>query len=214
LTGVARAAAPAGFAEAAALGRAATDAFARLDGEGVAETLARLPTRDVSSAAFAPPAPAAARALVWLDAALGAARAFDRALADALAAAAPLLRWDEPAYPADAVGAGFAARVAWADWLGPAGFFPGDDAASGFLLMAPDTVYPDHWHPAPELYLPLTGPSLWGVDGGALVEKPAGARIWHAPRRTHATTALGAPLLALYAWPRDAAAGPFLGRAP
>jgi hypothetical protein len=206
--------AQAGLAEARALAAAARAAFVRLDGEGVAETLARLDAQDLSAAAFAPPAPAAARALDWLGPALEAARTFDPGLAGALAAAAPLMRWDEPAYPADAVGAGFAERVAWGDWLGPAGFFPGDDAASGFLLMAPGAVYPDHWHPAPELYLPLTGPSLWGLDGGPLAERPAGARIWHAARRTHATTTLGAPLLALYAWPRDAAAGPFLGRAP
>jgi hypothetical protein len=204
----------AGLAEARALAAAARAALARLDGEGVAETMARLDAQQLTSATFAPPAPASARALEWLGAALGAARACDPALTEALAAAAPLMRWDEPAYPAEAVGADFAARVAWADWLGPAGFFPGDDAASGFLLMAPGTVYPDHWHPAPELYLPLTGPSLWGVDGGPLAERPAGARIWHAPRRTHATTTLGAPLLALYAWPRDAGEGPYLGRAP
>ena len=64
--------------------------------------------------------------------------------------------------------------------IGPHGFFPGDDFLLGLLMLGPDRHYPDHYHPAPELYWPLTAESFWSRDGKSFRRKrrapPSGTR--------------------------------------
>ena len=77
------------------------------------------------------------------------------------------------------------------------------DMLLGIFLLAPATLYRDHAHAAPELYLPLTGPSGWRFDRGAWEDHPAGALICNAPDRKHATRVYDVPFLAVFAWTRD-----------
>jgi len=113
------------------------------------------------------------------------------------------LRWmTYDAYPPDRIGPAFCGGHAFAPLIGAEGApFPARDFDAGLFLMAPGLTYPDHRHPAPELYLPLTGPHLWRFDGaGDFAPLPAGVPVWNPPRRIHATRTGAVPFLALYVW--------------
>ncbi len=78
-----------------------------------------------------------------------------------------------------------------------------EDFLLGFFLLAPRTLYRDHSHLAPELYLPLTGPHGWRFDQGDWEDFEAGQAIYNAPGVVHATRVYDIPFLALFAWTRD-----------
>lgn len=73
----------------------------------------------------------------------------------------------------------------------------------GLFLLAPNTLYRDHKHLAPEFYLPLTGPSGWRFDLGDWQDCDAGTLIYNEPNRVHATRVYEVPFLAIFAWTRD-----------
>jgi hypothetical protein len=130
----------------------------------------------------------------------------DPDLAAALAAIEEALQWRQSASYTDALlGEGFTQNYGWAEIIGPNGFYPGDDFLLGVLMLGPGRHYRDHYHPAPELYWPLTSASEWSVNSGPLVEKPQGVTIWHPPMTVHATRTGEMPLLALWSWTRDTA---------
>lgn len=176
------------------------------EGEGVAEVLARLAEQDVSEAAFRVPEPHSLPVLAHLPQCIGETMLIAPDLAAAIAAIEDQLQWRQSASYSDAVlGEGFTANYGWAEIIGPNGFFAGDDFLLGLLMLGPNRHYRDHYHPAPELYWPLTSESRWSIDGGAFVEKPQGATIWHPPMALHATITEETPLLAVWAWTRDTA---------
>jgi hypothetical protein len=175
-------------------------------GEGRAEVLRRLAEQDLSQAAFRPPESARLPACRHLPATVGAAIMVDSALAAALAGMEDELNWRHTeGYSDAAMGQpGFMDNYAHAEIIGPHGCFAGDDFRLGFLLLGPGLDYRDHAHPAPELYWLLTGPSHWSRDGNGLATRQAGELIWHRPNEVHATRTHDQPLLALWAWTRDA----------
>ena len=73
----------------------------------------------------------------------------------------------------------------------------------GLLMLGPNRHYKDHYHPAPELYWPLTGPTDWKQGAGGFETKPAGSLIWHIPWKVHATITDEKPLLAVWSWTCD-----------
>lgn len=173
-------------------------------GDGVAEVRERLAAQDFSDAAFRMPAPAAKPVVRVLDETLKALKAMDTGMADALSATAPALHWAQSAsYSDDILGEGFSQNYAWAQLVGGDGFFAGDDFQLGLLLLGPDRHYLDHYHPAPELYWPLTPGSLWRKGGSDFVERQQGEVIWHPSMVTHATITRKQPLLAVYVWTRQ-----------
>ena len=87
--------------------------------------------------------------------------------------------------------------------IGPRGFFAGDDFLLGLLMLGPGHHYRDHYHPAPELYWPLTSGSLWSRNREPFMEKPPGTIIWHPPMILHATKTGGTPLLTVWSWTSD-----------
>jgi hypothetical protein len=175
-------------------------------GEGIAEVLSRLAVEDLSEAAFREPEPRGLPVLTHLPQCIGESLLLDPDLAAAIADIEDRLRWLQSKSYTDAVlGDGFTANYGWAEIIGPDGFFPGDDFRLGLLMLGPDRHYRDHYHPAPELYWPLTSGSWWSSDGGALEERPQGAVIWHPPMMLHATATRHAPLLAVWCWTRDTA---------
>ena len=74
------------------------------------------------------------------------------------------------------------------------------DLALGVLLLGPRTHYPEHAHPAVEVYVTLTPDGEWWRDDGPWRRVPAGAAIHHPSGVSHATRAGEAPLLAVYVW--------------
>jgi hypothetical protein len=115
------------------------------------------------------------------------------------------LRWvTYDAYPPEMIGRRFPVAHAFASLIGGEGFLPADDFELGLFLIAPKTLYRDHRHEAPELYVPLTGPHEWrfGVDE-SWTEYKAHKPIWNEPMRVHATLVREIPFLALFAWTRS-----------
>jgi len=176
------------------------------EGEGVPEVLARLAEQDVGEAAFRAPEPKGLPVLTHLAHCIGETMLLAPDLAAAIASIEEHLRWLQSSSYTDAVlGEGFSANYGWAEIIGPNGFFAGDDFLLGLLMLGPHRHYRDHYHPAPELYWPLTSESRWSREGQPFVEQPQGAIIWHPPMVLHATITEETPLLAVWAWTRDTA---------
>ena len=175
-------------------------------GPGVAEVLSRMAEQDLGEAAFRAPEPRGLPVLRHLPQCIGECLLLDADLAAAIAACEDALHWmQSAAYNDEVLGEGFIANYGWAEIIGPRGFFPGDDFLLGLLMLGPQRHYKNHYHPAPELYWPLTAASLWSRDSGDFVEKPQGATIWHEPMMMHATKTEGSPLLTVWSWTRDTA---------
>jgi quercetin dioxygenase-like cupin family protein len=126
-------------------------------------------------------------------------------LADPLRVLAPALAWTQnpnyrrrPPDPAFLDNYGYAVLAGPAD--GPPALARAERVALGVLLLAPDTHYPLHAHPAVEVYVTLTPDGEWWRDPGPWRREPAGAVIHHAPGVRHATRAGATPVLALYVW--------------
>lgn len=173
-------------------------------GEGLAEVLARLESQDLGQASFRLPEPASLPVLTHLPQCIGETMLLDADLAAAIAAVEDELCWRQSSsYTDEILGEGFSRNYGWAEIIGPHGFFPGDDLLLGLLMLGPNRHYRDHYHPAPELYWPLTSGSRWSKGGSAFAEQPQGAIIWHPPMVMHATKTDDTPLLAVWCWPSD-----------
>ncbi len=190
------------------IGRIARGLMAR-GGEGVENVIYRLSEQPLKDENFKAPEPATKPVVKHLDATLAAARTLDAELSDALKVLAPALHWEQSASYTDALlGAGFSDNYAWAELIGPKGFFAGNDYLIGVLLLGPHRHYLDHYHPAPELYWPLTEPSDWRKgDDQPFVTRRQGDVIWHPSLVTHATITHERPLLAVYVWTRNVSVG-------
>lgn len=127
------------------------------------------------------------------------------ALAAAIAAATPFLPWiTYDAYPLSEIGEGFARGHAYASFIGEAAPVAAEDYYLGLFLIAPQVLYRDHHHPAPELYAPLTGPHGWRFAPNApLVVAPAHEPVWNEPGQPHLIKVGPRPFLCLFAWTRD-----------
>ncbi|MDY0873770.1 dimethylsulfonioproprionate lyase family protein [Dongia rigui] len=112
------------------------------------------------------------------------------------------LHWESyRGYVADTIGPHFPKRHAYASLMVGADPDWACDFDLGLFLITPGTLYRDHHHLAPELYVPLTGPSKWRFGAGKdWAEKPAGAIVWNPPNQVHATLVGTVPFLCLYAW--------------
>jgi hypothetical protein len=162
-----------------------------------------------AASAATPPAPCPQPVIAThLPAALDALAPTHPALAAAIGAAAPHLPWATyDRYPPDQIGPTFASGHAFCPLIGPDAAHPAPEAEFGLFLIAPHLLYRDHSHPAPELYLPLTGPHGWRFGPGRpLIVKPAHHPIWNDADRPHLTKVGPTPFLAFYFWTRDIAA--------
>lgn len=184
--------------------RVAAVGLDRRGGEGVDEVLARLAGQDVAVEAFRAVEPGSLPVLRYLPECTGEAMLVDADLAAAVAELDGALGWRQSAAYSDQVlGAGFMDNYGWCEIVGSHGFFPGDDFRLGLLLLGPERHYRDHYHPAPELYWNLTGPSDWKRGAGGFTTREAGATVWHDPYRMHATKTGARPLFTLWCWTRD-----------
>jgi Dimethlysulfonioproprionate lyase len=173
-------------------------------GEAVHRVLARLAEQDLDEGTFSEPRPQNLGVTRYFAESIAEALMIGPALAAALAALDGHLKWCQTSSNTDTLlGEGFSQNYGWCEIVGPKGFFKGDDFLLGLIMLGPGCHYKDHYHPAPELYWPLTGPTLWKRGDGGFVEKSAGEIIWHAPHEIHATKTAGRPLLAVWSWTRD-----------
>ena len=91
------------------------------------------------------------------------------------------------------------ARIGWAELIGPEAPYKTEEFCLGFTLIAPDTVYPEHNHPATELYHVLSGNAFWTLDGNRKKRTP-GELILHPSMHSHLMETKEETLLALYTW--------------
>jgi hypothetical protein len=140
-----------------------------------------------------------------LDSALTALAKTHLALSAAVAAASPHLPWvTYDLYDRKKIGEIFAKSHAFCSILGETGPLQTVDFDLGLFLIAPNVLYRDRCHEAPELYAPLTGPHGWRFRPNApIVVKPAHEPVWNEPNRSHLTKVGPTPFLALYCWTRD-----------
>ncbi|NBE09552.1 dimethylsulfonioproprionate lyase family protein [Paragemmobacter ruber] len=162
-----------------------------------------------SDATATPPAPQPQPVVAThLPAALAALAPTHPALAKAIGAAAPHLPWasHDPA-PPDHTGPACAGGHAFCPLITPDTGLGRRDAEFGLVLMAPHILCRDHSHPAPELYLPLTGPHGWRFGPARpLITKPAHRSVWHDAHRPHLIKVGPTPFLAFVFRTRDSAA--------
>jgi len=183
--------------------------LAALAGPGIAEVRAGLARwRGAEPAAVATRPNAVLER--WLPQALAGLRNSHPALAQAIEMASAHLRWlTFDGYPVEEIGRDFPANHAFASIVGEADApFAATDWDMGLFLIAPDVLYRDHRHAAPELYAPLTGPHGWrfGPDQ-PLTILPAHVPVWNEPFVPHLTKVGPEPFLCIYAWTREVNAG-------
>lgn len=141
----------------------------------------------------------------WLGPALALVAQSQPELSLAIAEAKDDLEWvTYDAYPRADIGESFAKGHAFASIMGEDSPFEATDFDLGLFLIAPDVLYRDHRHAAPELYAPLTGPHGWrfGV-GRPLLVKEAHQPVWNTPNQPHLTKTGAVPFLCLFVWTRD-----------
>jgi len=90
-------------------------------------------------------------------------------------------------------------RMGWAELIGPEAPYRSNAVCLGLTLIAPDTYYPAHHHPAHELYFVINGLATWTLNGVPHVYPP-GSFILHPSQSVHAMRTGAEPLLALYTW--------------
>ena len=173
-------------------------------GPHVEEVLQRLAGQDMTRGDFVEPRPQNIAVTRHFAQAIAETMMLEPELAAAVASLDGHLKWlQSKSYTAEILGARFLDNYGWCEIIGPQGFFAGDDFLLGLLMLGPDSHYKDHYHPAPELYWPLTGPTEWRQGQGGFEVKQPGEIIWHAPNVRHATKTASQPLLAVWSWTRD-----------
>lgn len=136
-----------------------------------------------------------------LAAALAAAAGPAVEVTTALGAVAEHLPW-RYGYPRRADAPDLGERIAFAEIIGPEAPFRSEVVCLGVTLIAPRTLYPDHHHPAIELYRVLTGSATWSAAGRSR-RVPPGELVLHPSGVVHAMRTEDEPLLAVYTWSGD-----------
>jgi len=78
--------------------------------------------------------------------------------------------------------------------------FHHDDFNLGIFMLGPLTLYRDHNHEAPELYLNLSEKTAWRFETDKWQDYPAGSFIWNKTRAPHATLVYDKPFISVFAW--------------
>ena len=173
-------------------------------GNAVDEVLQRLAEQDLTRDFFVEPRPQGVAVTRFFAQSIAETMMLESDVAAAIASLDGHLKWmQSKSYTDEILGEGFLQNYGWCEIIGPEGFFKGDDFLLGLLMLGPHRHYRDHYHPAPELYWPLTGPTEWKQGAGSFEMKQAGAVIYHAPNVHHATKTAEHPLLAIWSWTKD-----------
>ncbi len=109
------------------------------------------------------------------------------------------VRWTE-FYEADSWSKSFLPSFANGEGIGPDGRLQHDEIILGLFLLGPNTVYPEHAHPAEEFYLVLTGNPEFNVGGKGFEFHEAGSVVLHHSNVSHAIRTSDEPFYAIYGW--------------
>jgi hypothetical protein len=93
-------------------------------------------------------------------------------------------------------------RIAFAELIGPDGPLWAPGCRVGFTVVAEQTAYPLHSHPAVELYLVLAGRAEWSTPT-CNRRVPPGDLVLHRSDEPHSMRTSDEPLLALWGWRGD-----------
>ena len=136
-------------------------------------------------------------------------------IADAFAIVEPVSDWvQNPNYGGDKAGKGFLDNYGYVEFVGPNRAYESHELLVGFLMLGPDTLYPDHGHAAEEIYHVASGRAEWWRQGQEWRVEQPGTAIHHKPHQRHAMRAAGEPLLALYCWRGEIGTAARLSREP
>lgn len=81
--------------------------------------------------------------------------------------------------------------------------FHSDKIISGLFLMGKNQLYPEHYHPAWETWIILSGNAKWKLEDGSWEVRRPGDYFTYTENQVHATKTEDEPLLALWAWTGD-----------
>jgi hypothetical protein len=126
-------------------------------------------------------------------------RRFGAALIAEVCRNAEALAWRQT-YSASELGDEFLRNYGWTEIFGSHAQVKSRHIACGFLLLGPNTFYPQHRHEAQEIYVPLSGTANWQQGDAIWRERPPGTVIHHVSEELHAMRTGAHPLLALYLW--------------
>ncbi len=125
-------------------------------------------------------------------------------LLDTIKSIEPFCSWQQnPGYSRDSLGEYFMNNYGYFQVIGPGGLVQSQDVAVGVLLLGQKVHYPEHAHPATEVYYPLCGEALWSQGVMEPTLRSSGDIIYHTSHETHAMETVDQPLLALYVWIGD-----------
>lgn len=125
-------------------------------------------------------------------------------IAEAFAAIEPQSDWlQNPNYSVASLGPGYLDRYGYVELVGPGRPVESTDVLVGLLLLGPGMHYPDHAHPAEEIYHVIGGTADWWREDEGWRRKGPGTLIRHAPMVRHAMRTADEPLLSLYCWIGD-----------
>jgi len=110
-------------------------------------------------------------------------------------------------------GAAFLDGYAYCELVGPHGHLRHRDIALGLLLLGPHVTYPEHAHPAAEIYAVAAGHAEWLQGDRIWRQRAPGDVICHVSMEPHAMRTADEPLLAAYLWQDHLADGARLVRA-
>lgn len=78
-----------------------------------------------------------------------------------------------------------------------------EDVLVGLFLLGPHNLYPEHKHPAAEMWVVLSGKAKWKRGHEKWVTREPGEYFIHTPNESHAMQTFDEPLLAIWAWTGD-----------
>ncbi len=121
------------------------------------------------------------------------------AMLDAVAAAAPTARWEQT-YTEAEVGRAYLNAYGWFELLGPEGHFHAADLRAFLGYWGPGLRYPEHSHPASEIYAVLSGDAVFEIAGRAPIEALPGDTVEMPPGAQHAMQIGDQGLLVFALW--------------
>jgi hypothetical protein len=133
----------------------------------------------------------------YLPAALALAPPSTAAVCASLTALQGALHWRQNASYTDPH---FLRGYGYCELLGPNGHWHTNRLALGLLLLGPELTYPEHAHPATEIYVVLSGNAQWRQGADPWRQRPPASVIQHASMEPHAMRTGAEPLLAAYLW--------------
>lgn len=117
----------------------------------------------------------------------------------ALLAVSPTAHWRET-YKGTDIGSDFTDRFGCYSIIGPGGPFASDTGRVWMVYMPPDLDYPDHHHPAQEMYLIVSGSAEFRKAGAPNETLRAGDTAIHVSNQPHAMQTHDEPVLCLVIW--------------